>query len=252
MNDLVHTTTMKFSIITATFNAAQHLPKLVVSLRQQTDKDFEWVVMDGGSTDGTVELLSNLGDLPLVWRSEPDFGIYDALNKAIKLCKGAFYLVVGADDVLEPATVANYKALGVATGADILTAATDYGSRIGVIATPRGPSWLMGQRAFVTGHAVGSVYRKSLHEIVGVGFYSKAYQISADQLFVKRAVQSGASVAVGNFLAGRLGEEGVSTIDVAGRLTEFFRVQLQTERCKSLQVLLFVLRMIRDFPNLVR
>ncbi|MDR2240976.1 MAG: glycosyltransferase [Zoogloeaceae bacterium] len=243
---------MKLSIITSTFNAEKYLPRLIESLRQQTDKEFEWVVIDGDSADGTVELLRDVTDLPLVWRSEPDFGIYDALNKAIKLCTGEFYLVVGADDRLDPAAVANYKALGIATGADILTAAVDYGSDVGIVAKPRGSSWLKGQMAFVTGHSVGSVYRKNLHEKAGVGFYSKAYPIAADQLFIKRAVQSGARVAVGDFLTGHFGEDGVSTVNVAGTMTEFFRAQLQTERCKGLQVLLFVLRLLKNFPKLVR
>lgn len=243
---------MKLSIITATLNVAQTLPGLIASLRQQTDHDFEWVVIDGGSTDGTVESLRNLDNLPLVWRSEPDFGIYDALNKAIKLCSGDFYLVIGADDLLEPAAVENYKSLGAVTGADILTAAVAYGGRLGVLAKPRGPAWWSGQMAYVTGHSVGAVFRKSLHEQKSVGFYSRAYPICADQLFIKRAVRSGARVAVGDFLAGRFGDDGVSTANVAGVLTEFFRVQLQTERWKSLQVILFILRLLKNFPKLVR
>jgi glycosyltransferase involved in cell wall biosynthesis len=242
---------MKLSIITATFNAAQSLPNLIASLRRQTDQDFEWVVMDGGSTDGTVELLREAGDLRLVWRSEPDFGIYDALNKAIKCCMGDFYLVMGADDTLEPDSVANYKALGDATGADILTAAVDCESH-GIVSKPRGPAWLTGQMAYVTGHAVGSIYRKCLHEDAKVGFYSKAYPVAADQLFIKRAVLSGANVTIGDFLAGSFGKGGVSSVDVAGTLTEFFRVQLQTERCKSLQVFLFMLRLLKHFRKVVQ
>ena len=241
---------MNLSIITATFNVVQDIPNLIESLRQQTDQDFEWVVMDGASTDGTVELLCSVADLPLVWRSEPDFGIYDALNKAIKLCKGEFYLVAGADDVLDPAAVANYKALADATGADILTAAVNFGGQLGLVSKPQGPAWLRGARAYVTGHAVSSVYRKSLHE--RVGFYSKAYPIVADQLFIKRAVNAGARVAVGGFLAGSFGLGGVSTQNWPGTLTEFFRVQLETERFKSVQVLLLFVRVLRDFHKLVR
>lgn len=243
---------MKLSIITATFNAAAQLPGLIESLQQQTDPDFEWVVMDGGSTDGTVEILGSQSDLPMVWRSEPDFGIYDALNKAVKLARGEYYLVVGADDVLDPAAVANFKKLGAESGADILTAAVAYSGCLGVLSRPRGPAWLRGQMAYVTGHSVGAAFRKSLHERQPVGFYSRAFPICADQLFIKRAIQSGARVAVGNFLAGRFGANGVSTVNVAGVLTEFFRVQLQTERFKSLQVVLFILRLLRHFPKLVR
>ena len=76
---------VKLTVITATYNAEKYLPNLIKSLREQTCKDFEWIVADGSSTDRTLELLSEVKDLNLVVSSEPDFGIYDALNRAIKL-----------------------------------------------------------------------------------------------------------------------------------------------------------------------
>src|SRR5574343_103309 len=83
------------SIITVTFNAAAHLPTLIDSLRNQSDRGFEWIVVDGASTDKTVDLLEASG-IVTTWISEPDFGIYDALNKAIRLSTGEYYLVLGA------------------------------------------------------------------------------------------------------------------------------------------------------------
>lgn len=243
---------MRLSVLTATLNAMRHLPLLVESLRQQTDQDFEWVVIDGGSTDGTKEWLESLTDLPLMLSSESDFGIYDALNKAVKRAGGEYYLVVGADDILDPHAIENYKKLGADSGADILTAAVEFSCCMKLLRRPQGPAWLRGQMAYVTCHSVGAVFRKALHEQDAVGFYSRAYPICADQLFIKRAVQAGARVAVGDFLAGRFGAGGVSTVNIPGVLTEFFRVQLQTERIKSLQVILFILRLLKHFPKLVR
>ena len=83
------------SVITVTFNAAALLPGLMDSLRTQTDRDFEWVVVDGASTDGTVALLNSSGDILSHWISEPDFGIYDAMNKALQMARGEYYLVMG-------------------------------------------------------------------------------------------------------------------------------------------------------------
>lgn len=88
------------SVVTATYNAVQHLPNLIKSLRDQSDRDFEWVVMDGGSTDGTIELLKLVEDIKIVFKSQKDFGIHDALNRAVKVSSGTYYLVVGADDLL--------------------------------------------------------------------------------------------------------------------------------------------------------
>jgi glycosyltransferase involved in cell wall biosynthesis len=237
------------SVITATFNAVEVLPQLLASLRAQTDLDFEWVVMDAVSTDGTVGILEGVNDLRLVYRSEPDFGIYDALNKAISLCSGEYYLVVGADDILASDAVANYKLWAAKSKADIVTASIEHGAF--VTKAPAGSSWLRGQMAFVTSHAVGSVYKRLLHDQPGVGFYSRLYPIAADQLFILRAVRQGASIYVADFCAGRFGEGGVSSTDTLGTLTEFFRVQMQFE-WRPLQILLFVMRLLKHVPHLIR
>lgn len=94
------------TVITATYNASKVLPGLIDSLRSQTDQDFEWIVVDGASTDGTVELVEAAGDVVTRWVSEPDFGIYHALNKALGLATGEYYLVLGADDRLRTEGVA--------------------------------------------------------------------------------------------------------------------------------------------------
>ena len=203
--------------------------------------------MDGGSQDGTIEFLEQIHDLPLIFHSEQDFGIYDALNKAIKKARGEYYLIMGADDALAPDGVANYKKLIDDTGADILTASIQREDGK-VIAKPWGPPWLTGQKAYITDHSVGSVYRKSLHDHPNVGFYSRCYPICADHLFVKRAANSGAKIATGSFFAGYFGSNGISSRDYVGRLTESFRIQLETEQ-KGPQVALFLLRLIKNMPK---
>lgn len=242
---------MRISIVTVTYNAAAVLPGLIQSLRAQVDNDFEWVVADGGSTDGTVELLRGVTDIPMTWQSEPDFGIYDAINKAVKLCQGEFYLVAGADDVLDPMAIANYKTLILSSGADIVTAPVQHAG-LGLIGPPKGGGWLRGASAFITWHSVGTVYRKSLHEKERIGFYSRAHPIAADSLFTKRAAAAGAHIVVGDFVAGHIGGDGVSSANVAGALTDLFRVQLETESAKGLQVLLFIGRLICNFRRLCR
>lgn len=78
----------------------EYLPALFASLSTQEFTDFEWIVVDGGSGDGTPEFLSGIRSLNLRYVSEPDHGIYDAMNKAIAMCRGDFILFMGADDVL--------------------------------------------------------------------------------------------------------------------------------------------------------
>lgn len=90
----------RISIITATLNARDTLPVLVVSLRSQRYRNFEWVVADGGSSDGTLELLAGVEGVECHVLPGPDQGIYDAFNKALKQATGEWILFPGADDRL--------------------------------------------------------------------------------------------------------------------------------------------------------
>jgi glycosyltransferase involved in cell wall biosynthesis len=90
------------SIIIATFNAGQHLRECLESVLSQSVKDIEVLVMDGGSTDNTMAILKDLDNGIISWTSEPDAGIYDAMNKAAKLAKGKWLYFLGADDRLLP------------------------------------------------------------------------------------------------------------------------------------------------------
>lgn len=96
-----------FTILTATYNAAASLPRLLSSLASQTCRDFELVLQDGGSGDGTVALAESCRDrLPsLSVASERDSGIYDAWNRALPRVRGEWVLFLGADDELADATV---------------------------------------------------------------------------------------------------------------------------------------------------
>ncbi|SDF20702.1 glycosyltransferase [Desulfovibrio legallii] len=96
-----------FTIITATYNAAATLPRLLDSLSEQTCRDFELIIQDGASTDDTVAVAESYRDkLPaLSLASEPDTGIYDAWNKALGRIRGAWVLFLGADDRLAAADV---------------------------------------------------------------------------------------------------------------------------------------------------
>ena len=80
------------SIVTATYNAAAHLQGLIASIKAQTDRDFEWVVADGSSSDDTLDILKRIEGVSMLVDSQPDYGIYDAFNRAIKLARGDYYL----------------------------------------------------------------------------------------------------------------------------------------------------------------
>ncbi|WP_126249321.1 glycosyltransferase family 2 protein [Chitinophaga rhizosphaerae] len=90
----------KVSIVIATFNAMVHLPECLASIQRLGRTDLEIVIVDGGSTDGTVEYVRSLEWPHLRWVSEKDKGIYDALNKGARMAKGTWVHFLGSDDRL--------------------------------------------------------------------------------------------------------------------------------------------------------
>lgn len=91
---------MKLSIITINFNNCTGLKKTIESVVEQSFKDFEWIVIDGGSTDGSRELIEQYADRFTYWVSEPDKGIYNAMNKGIKVAKGDYLQFLNSGDWL--------------------------------------------------------------------------------------------------------------------------------------------------------
>lgn len=95
---------MKLSIIICTHNSEENLIKTLDSILCQSTDDFEVVIIDGDSSDGTVDVLREYEikfEGKLRWISEKDNGIYEAMNKGVKMAKGEYLNVVGAGDWLE-------------------------------------------------------------------------------------------------------------------------------------------------------
>ena len=90
---------MKISIITVVYNNKSYLEDAILSVKNQTYKNIEHIIVDGGSTDGTVEIIKKHSKLISNWISEPDSGIYDAMNKGINLSTGELIGILNSDDI---------------------------------------------------------------------------------------------------------------------------------------------------------
>jgi glycosyltransferase involved in cell wall biosynthesis len=90
----------KISIITINYNDAIGLQKTIVSVLNQTYSDFEFIVIDGNSTDGSKEVIEKYQDSFTYWVSEKDSGIYHAMNKGIEAAKGEYLLFMNSGDAL--------------------------------------------------------------------------------------------------------------------------------------------------------
>lgn len=91
---------MKLSIITINYNNKAGLQKTIDSVVCQTWKDYEWIIIDGGSTDGGRELIEKYQQHFAFWCSEPDRGVYHAMNKGVVKSKGEYLLFLNSGDVL--------------------------------------------------------------------------------------------------------------------------------------------------------
>lgn len=91
---------MKLSIITINYNNCNGLQRTIKSIVKQKCKNFEYVIVDGGSTDGSVNVIKENESYITKWISEPDNGIYNAMNKAARLSSGEYCLYINSGDEL--------------------------------------------------------------------------------------------------------------------------------------------------------
>ena len=89
---------MKISIITVCYNSAATIEKTLLSVKSQTYNDIEYIVVDGGSADGTLELIEKYSTIITKCVSEPDKGLYDAMNKGIAIATGEIIGILNSDD----------------------------------------------------------------------------------------------------------------------------------------------------------
>ncbi len=91
---------MKISVVTVCYNSVGTIEETMLSVLNQTYPDVEYIIIDGGSTDGTVDIIKKYADRLAYWISETDNGIYDAMNKGIAVASGDYIYFIGSDDTL--------------------------------------------------------------------------------------------------------------------------------------------------------
>ena len=89
----------KITFITPTFNSEKTLEQTISSILDQTYRNIEYIIVDGGSTDGTIDIIKKY-EGRIRWISEPDNGICDAVGKGIEFATGDYINILGADDAL--------------------------------------------------------------------------------------------------------------------------------------------------------
>ena len=179
---------MKITLITVCYNSAATLPTAIESVLAHQGVNLEYIVVDGGSTDGTIDIIKEYSTrstcstrLSFKWISEPDQGMYDAINKGIKMATGDVVGILNADDMLEsPDTLAHVAAVFAddidAVYADIRFVKEDLTTTLRYYSAKRWKPWMF-QWGKTQPHP--SVYiRRVLFDQYGV--YKLGYDIAAD------------------------------------------------------------------------
>lgn len=189
---------MKFTIITAVYNRATTIGQALDSVAQQSDADVEHLVIDGASTDGTLEEINKRARSGMRVISEPDQGIYDALNKGIDAASGDVIGLMHSDDFFAHNDVlANVSNCFAQTGADAVYGDLDYVSAHDTDNVIR--HWKSGpydQRKLAWGwmppHPALFVRREVFTRF---GDYDTSYQIAADYDAILRWLWTGGITA---------------------------------------------------------
>lgn len=184
------------SLIVATFNRGGTLQRCIDSVAGQTYGPRELVVIDGGSTDGSVDIIRANRAKISAWRSEPDRGIYHAWNKGLALAKGEWVAFLGADDYLHDAYALERMSAhlaGAAGGPRIVYGRVIVVDANGAELARLGVPWASARRSFLHGTTClptpGVMFHREL--FARHGPFDEAFSIAGDYEFLLRELKHG-------------------------------------------------------------
>lgn len=173
-----------FSIITINLNDLPGLKKTIESVRSQSFTDFEYIIIDGASTDGSIDFIKAHGDKINYWVSEKDRGIYDAMNKGIAVARGEYCLFLNSGDYLyREDTLQNVADRGLS--ADIIYGDVMQARNEVITGRKNSPDKISVFFLLIGGIPHQAQFIKRIL-FVKYGNYSTAYKISSDYEFFVR------------------------------------------------------------------
>ena len=237
---------MKISIVTIVRNDAAHIAETIESVLSQDYPDLEYVIIDGGSTDGTVEIIEKYRSQLAVFVSEPDKGIYDAMNKGIRKTTGDVIGMINSGDKYYPGafqTVA--ESFGSTPGRRIFWGDVQY-EHLGRVKGFRENNRYIG--AFAP-HPSMFVPRAVYDEI---GLYDDTFRLLGDYDFMYRAVnvKNVGVLYVPELIAFYL-EGGISDQRIYRCLCDELRVKIRYGADPFAAYFLFGLKVMKNLPRIL-
>ena len=203
------------SIIVATYNVAMTLQQCISSIVGQTYENIELIIIDGGSTDGTVELLEINNHLISYWISESDKGIYNAWNKGLLQAKGEWICFIGADDFILDAQVIERMAIQLAMIPSNIKVAysqimllNNLGENLYVIGEPWGKVKERFKQIMSIPHP-GLMHRRSLFE--QNGNFDESFRIGGDYELLLRELKTADAVFIPDIITVGMRQGGLSS-----------------------------------------
>ena len=238
-----------FSIITVTYNAATTLPATLASVKSQTCKLYEYIVMDGASKDNTVELAQNANIPNARIVSSPDKGLYDAMNKAMDIATGEYLIFLNAGDSFHSPetlqkiadTIMNHDFPGIVYGqTQLVNSQREYIGDRHLLAPEE-----LTLKSFANGMLVCHQAFIALRRITS--HYDLRYRYSADYEWCIRCLQhSRNNIYIPNTIIDYL-SEGLTTANRKASLIERFKIM-----CHYYGTLPTIIRHLKFIPRFIK
>ena len=211
------------SIITVVFNCAQYIEQALTSVLNQTYENIEYIVIDGGSTDGTLDIIRRYDAQLSYWRSEPDEGIYDAMNKGLDLATGDLIAFLNCDDYYDRSALASVAETYRKRGSNKRTVI--YGDYYILDEFNRVKTGLRSNLKFWNGMSICHQAMFVSQDIYRApALYDTSLRYAADYAFLIDAIRSGAEfVSTGNFIV-TFGNTGTTYTNVLASHGEMMQV----------------------------
>ena len=241
----------KITIITVTKNSEKYLEKNILSVINQNYKNYEHIIIDGKSTDKTIDIVNKYENKIKYFISEKDKGLYDAMNKGIKKSTGDIIGILNSDDIYykKSLVVVNnyfnkYKDLDFLFG-------SVHKHRLLYGYEPHKIKWTFG---FYSTHSIGFFIKKDAQK--KVGFYNIKYKYSADYDLFYRLIVKKKMIGIAtkkNEVFGRFRSGGLSSrIRYIDFLKECTQIRLDNGQNFFLVYLIFIARLFRNITKIFK
>jgi len=212
------------SIITIVFNDVKHIEGTIFSVINQGYHNIEFIIIDGGSNDGTIDIIKKHSTKFSYWKSEPDNGIYEAMNKGLRAASGDFvWFINSGDQIYEKNTIEKLVACidqetDVVYGENVLIGEDGHILGMRRKKAPEKLTW----KNFINGMMV--CHQSVLVRRNMAPWYNEKYQFSADYEWVLLSLKKARKVVNARQILSRYLEEGMTTKNLKTSLNERFEI----------------------------